>query len=302
MINFFFAGGAERRDKHILKKKACRLYSFANELKSIERFCKHEERGPLMVDSGAYSVAFSGKKVDLNNYIKFINDNPQIEYFIQLDDIPYTAMGTKSIKDCQEASWENYKYMVKQLDNPCKLLPVFHYGEELSHLERILDFRIDGKPIPNICVGTKRGTPEKQRELRYQRAFAVIEQSSNPAVKVHALGMTVLSTLEKFPFYSTDSTSYKQQAIYGSIFTKYGCINVSERNNYKDNYKHLSKAEQEKIREYIESMGYNMEVLATDYKSRVEFNIDFTLDWLENLEYKGPKSFVTNNNHVKKLF
>ena len=92
MFNLYFAGSRQGNDEHIIKKKANRLYSYANDQAHIEKFCAESVRGPLLVDSGAFSVAHSGITVDIDAYIDYINLNPQIENFIELDVIPYPGL------------------------------------------------------------------------------------------------------------------------------------------------------------------------------------------------------------------
>ncbi len=49
---------------------------------------KNGRTGKLLIDSGAFSVHKSGKNVDLDEYIQFLNYNHEfIDYYIQLDDI-----------------------------------------------------------------------------------------------------------------------------------------------------------------------------------------------------------------------
>lgn len=293
MFNLYFAGSRQGNDEHIIKRKANRLYSYANDQKHIEKFCAAEERGPLLVDSGAFSVAHSGITVDIDKYIDYINNNPQIENFIELDIIPYPVLNHDTAKYTAEKSWENYLYMIERLNEPFKLLPVFHFGEDLKYLRRILEFTYKGEHIPFICIGGRHGVSTTKQEKYFETIFREIHNSSNPNVKVHILGMTVLNTLEKFPFYSADSTSHLQYAIYGAIMTPYGGINVSEGNKKMDNFRYLSEPEQKIVLAQIERMGYTMEQLSTDYLSRICHNIDYTLEWAHNYQYKGPKSFKT---------
>jgi hypothetical protein len=51
----------------------------------------------------------------------------------------------------------------------------------------------------------------------------------------------------------------------------------------------MPKAAQREIQQYVESKGYSMEKLATDYTDRIRFNIDYLLDWAKNYRY-NPSS------------
>lgn len=291
MFNIYFAGGPMNKDAHIIKTGANRLYSYANEQKLITNFCAAEGRGPLLVDSGAFSVAHSGAKVDIDSYIKYINENPQAENFIELDVIPYPILNIQTAKDSAEGSWNNYLYMIDKLDDPYKVLPVFHFGENLSYLKQMLEFEYKGKKIPFICIGGRHGVSMDLQEQYFKTIFTTIHNSSNPTVKVHILGMTVFSTLERFPFYSADSTTYLMLAIYGNIMTEFGPITVSAKNNGEGSFRYMSKERQEILQRTVEQNGYTIEQLSHCYRSRVEYNIDRTLEWARSYVYKGQKSF-----------
>lgn len=292
MFNLYFAGARSKMDEHIIKRKACRLYSYANDKKAIELFCQNESRGPLLVDSGAFSVAHSGAVVDIDSYIEYINNNRQIENFIELDVIPYPSLTKQTALVSAQKSWENYLYMIERLDEPFKLLPVFHFGEDLSFFEQIVNYKNSNNDfVPYICIGGRHGVSMDIQERYFERLFSIIHTSANPEVKVHVLGMTVFSTLEKFPFYSADSTSYLLQAAYGGIQTSLGVINVSAKNKHNDNFRYRSKHEQAAILEKIHFLGYDLDVLSTCHKERIKYNIDYCLDWAKNYVYKGKKSF-----------
>ncbi len=298
MFNLYFAGSRQGNDEHIIKRKANRLYSYANDQKHIEKFCEESERGPLLVDSGAFSVAHSGITVDIDKYIEYIDNNKQIEHFIELDVIPYPVLNRDTAKAAAEKSWENFLYMIERLDDPYKLLPVFHFGEDLRYLKQMLEFTYKGKHIPFICIGGRHGVSTKKQEKYFETVFREIHNSSTPDIKVHVLGMTVFDSLEKFPFYSADSTSHLQYAIYGMIQTPFGGVNVSSGNHKKGNFKYLTQLEQEIVLKTIAELGYNIEELADEYLARICYNIDYCLNWARNYVYKGPKSFKS----VNKLF
>jgi hypothetical protein len=291
MFNLYFAGSRQSKDEHILKKGACRLYSYLNDKKQIEAFCEDDRRGPLLIDSGAFSVAHSGKLVDIDEYISYINNHSHIENFIELGVIPYPVLSIATAKDCAEKSWENFLYMIDRLDEPFKLLPVFHFGENLKYLKRMLEFTYKGKHIPYICIGGRHGVATNKQESYFENIFTLIHASSNPDVKVHVLGMTVLSALEKFPFYSANSTTHLIQAAYGLMFSPYGPLNVSSGNTKKNNISYMSPEHQKEIISIIEYLGYTLEQLQEDVQARMHYNIDYTLYWAKNYEYKGPKRF-----------
>lgn len=291
MFNIYFAGSRQDSDEYFLKKKVHRLYSYANDKKNIEAFIQAEERGPLLVDSGAFSVAHSNIKIDIDQYIDYINNHPTIENFIELDVIPYPVLNQETAKYTAEKSWENYLYMIERVDDWEKILPVFHFGEDLKYLERILAFEYKGKKVPFMCIGGRHGVSTNKQEKYFNTIYRKVHNSPNPDIKIHVLGMTVFSTLEKFPFYSADSTTYLQNAIYGKVFLSGTAINISKGNKKQDNFEYYPEHAKAAVIKEIEDKGYTLEQLQDDYMSRLRFNIDFVLEFSHGYEYSGYDCF-----------
>lgn len=296
-FNLYFAGQqAKEVDKYLQEKGALRLFSQVNERKGIQEWQKDGYAKKLFIDSGAFSVAHAGKTVDIDTYIKYINDNPEIPIFVELDVIPFPVLNATTAKECCEATWQNYLYMKERVTSPCHLLPLYHFGEPKDALRRILNTEVDGKLPEYIGIGGRHGVATELQERYFNEIFAIVQRSDNPNVKIHAFGMTILRVLEQYPFYSADSTTWLQLGINGNILTKsYGIVTVSERTKFnKDNGNAFPQEAKDKLIEEIESMGYTLEEVSTNYKKRLMFNIDVLLDWAKNYKYKGPKKFTSN--------
>ena len=295
-FNLYFAGQqAKEVDEYLQQRKALRLFSQVNERKGIQDWQADGYADRLFIDSGAFSVAHNGKTVDIDIYINYINSNPDIPIFVELDVIPFPVLNATTAKECCEASWQNYLYMKERVTSPCYLLPLYHFGEPKSALRRILNTEVDGKLPEYIGIGGRHGVSTELQDKYFYEIFAEIQKSDNPKVKVHAFGMTVLKLLEKFPFYSADSTTWLQLGINGNILTKkFGVVNISERGKFdKNNANAFPDHIKEELEKEVGAFGYTLEQLATDYKSRLKFNIDVMLDWAENYQYRGPKKFVS---------
>lgn len=296
-FNLYFAGQqAKEVDEYLQSKNALRLFSQVNERKRIEEWRESGHASKLFIDSGAFSVAHNGKTVDIDMYIDYINNRPDIPIFVELDVIPFPVLNTETAKQCCEASWQNYLYMKERVTSPCFLLPLYHFGEPKDALKRILNTEVNGKLPEYIGIGGRHGVSTDLQDKYFHEIFAIIQQSDNPKVKVHAFGMTVIKLLEKFPFYSADSTTWLQLGINGNILTKsYGILNVSERGKFnKDNVNAYSPELQDKVEEELREHGYTLEEVSTNYKARLKFNIDTLYEWAQNYQYKGPKSFISN--------
>lgn len=78
--------------------------------------------------------------------------------------------------------------MRSKLIDPDKLLPVFHQGEDFIYLKQILEYTENNKHIPYICLSSNKELDATKRLSWYEKCYEIIEQSSNPEVKVHSLG------------------------------------------------------------------------------------------------------------------
>ena len=296
-FNLYFAGQqAKEVDAYLQQRGALRLFSQVNERKGIQEWQADGYAKKLFIDSGAFSVAHAGKTVDIDVYIDYINSNPEIPIFVELDVIPFPVLNTTTAKECSEATWKNYLYMKERVTSPCHLLPLYHFGEPKDALRRILNTEVNGKLPEYIGIGGRHGVATELQERYFNEIFAIVQRSDNPNVKIHAFGMTVLRVLEQYPFYSADSTTWLQVGINGNILTKnFGIVTVSEKSKYnKDNINAFPEHAKANLIEEIESMGYTLEEVSTNYKKRLMYNIDVLLDWAENYQYKGPKKFTSN--------
>ena len=286
----YFSGGAHKCEEILLKHNACRLFSYLNDKKSIEKYIQNETRPAMLVDSGAFSVAHSGASVDIDEYIKYINEHPMIENFIELDVIPYPVLTIDTAKESAEKSWDNYLYMIERLNEPYKLLPVYHYEEDIKYFKQMLEFTYKGKHIPFICLNYKMGNSKEKTEAYFTKIFDIIKNSSNPDVKIHILGLTVFDILKKFPFYSADSTTHIKQAAYGLLFSSWGPINIGDRNTKFSNYKYMASEARKALNDEVNSFGYNLDELTKDVYLRTQYNIDFTMNFLKDYKYSQVKA------------
>lgn len=255
----------------------------------------------LFIDSGAYSAWSKNKPIDVDDYIKFINENTdKFTLFASVDDIPGELRRKPTLWEQRESpakSWHNYLYMREQVKDKDKLLPVFHIGEDFRHLQNMLDATFNGEHIPYIGLGGTVGLACTVKEDWYKQCFKIIQQSSNPNVKVHAFGMTNLEILENYPFESADSTTWLMAAINGELCTKYGRICVSQQVQHKpSHYNKLPQLVQQQINEQCVLYGTSIEQCMEDQDSRQLYNINYFKDWADNYKYKG------NNRYQKRLF
>jgi hypothetical protein len=159
----------------------------------------------FFLDSGAFSAWSKGSVIDIDEYIAFIKANIEhIDVYACLDVIPGKPgqpANTAQRNEAAEATWENYLYMKREGVDP---LPVYHYGEDMRFLERMLEFGCD-----YIGLGGLVGVPGPQRMLFLDRVFKrITDKNGMPIVKTHGFGMTSVPLIFRYPWYSVDSTTW----------------------------------------------------------------------------------------------
>lgn len=224
-----------------------------------EGFCRW-----LFCDSGAFSVHTGKASVTQDEYIEYINSLiDDVDVFAQLDTIPGTFGQPKKPEDyvkSAEESWKNFLYMRTKVKDKKKIMPVFHFGEDIKYLKQMLEYVDEaGEKLDYIGLSPANDASVKDRMKYLQNMYDIIHQSSNPSVKTHVYGFTSLTAMSKFPCYSADSISHRLIAGYNKIFTEnFGVISVSRKPRSVKNKSNLS---------FIETCDeYNLNVLRSEFE------------------------------------
>ena len=307
-FKIYFAGGhAKATDVYLQERNANRLFSQLTEKNSVGKkwieFKKINPETPstLFVDSGAFTAHTKGKVVDVDDYIAYLNENAgNFDAIAQLDTIPGDFGKPKTFEQLNEApklSWENYLYMRERVIDKNNLLPIFHMGEDFKWLENMLEARFDdNKQIEYIGISPANDSTTKHKDLWMEKVFTMIQKSSNPYVKTHAFGMTVLKQLERHPFYSADSTSPLLTGAMGNIYGSTGLISLAQKDGGIQAYNNLPQKVKNEIIENAERYGFTVEDLVDKSGARILYNCSFVIDWSNTYEYRGIK------NRQKTLF
>ena len=259
--------------------------------------------GKLFIDSGAFSAWTKGAKVNVKEYISWLNERADdINLCGQVDVIPGDRVfgaTPKQVREAAQSTWDNYLFMRKRLKNPDSLLYTFHVGEPIEFLKQALEWRDEnGNPIPYMAFGGMVGKPTKIRDVFLENCFRTIRESSNPNIKVHAFGMTDFNLLEKYPIYSADSTSWIMVGAMGNVMSDYGNIAVSNNQIHdKNHYSHLPKKAIEDFNKTIQEFGFTLDELADHRDNQILFNALYRQKKAKKLNNKERKL-----TYRKKLF
>lgn len=250
-------------------------YHYINKQIAVERIRDVGTR--VFLDSGAFSAFTLGKVIDLPAYCKYIHDNADIIEFASVLDGIGDPLKT----------WQNQVEMERLGAKP---LPCFHWGEDERYLEHYVanyEYITLGGMVPH--------SSEENREwLDHVWKNYLTTPDGHAKCKVHGFGMTSPSLMQRYPWYSVDSSSWVQMAFRGAVWTpEWGTLHVSSTSparkvegQHVDNFTQPIK---EAVVQKLADRGYDYERLATIYISRWVFNIEsFILLGLE-MAKKDPR-------------
>lgn len=221
----------------------------------------------VFLDSGAFSAYTLGVDLSVEEYCAYILRNQDI---IRLEDGVLMASVLDGIGDPLQ-TWRNQLEMEMRGVKP---LPCFHAGEDEKYLEWYV------ANYEYITLGGMVGSSTKQLCIWLDRIWDryLTDGAGNPKIKVHGFGITAVPIMERYPWYSCDSSSWIQSAAFGSIITpQHGPISVSEKSPARhDAGQHattLTQVEQDYLFQLLEEQGFTYERLSTIYESRAAYNL-----------------------------
>lgn len=279
---------------YITENNYLKLHSYLREKTWVEKFFKQGHK--FFIDSGAFTFVQMKKGLCkaptyiqnmteeqyIENYIQWINKwEDNIIFAAQLDSIPQDT-SKEEVQRSADKTWENYQFMIKKVNNPDIILPVYHFGEDVSNLHRFIDFG-----CKYIAIGGMANKSQPKRREFCNMLFEEIKKSSNPNVMTHAFGMTSYKILEEFPFTSCDSTSWTVAPNFGSVKSPWGVLFTSPKKIHDP--LHILNQDLdviEEFEEHIAEMGLTLKLLE-DYKYRQIYAIHHMMKWAENYKYKG---------------
>lgn len=270
-----------------------------------EGFCRW-----LFIDSGAFSIHTGKANTTVDEYLNYLNSiDEYIDVCAQLDTIPGKFGQPKSKEDYAESakkSWENFLYMRTKMKSPQKLMPVFHFGEDFSALENMLNWRDEnGELLDYIGISPANDASQSDKNAYLQNVADTIKSSINPNVKTHLYGMTSLDALSKYPCYSADSISHRLISGYAKILSEnFGVISVSKKSRTAKTKSNMSFVEtaddynMKKLTDEIESLGFTLEQIQESSSARVAM----TMHNIQKLIKTRYAYKETNVRRSKRLF
>jgi hypothetical protein len=221
----------------------------------------------VFLDSGAFSAWSSNVSISLPGYCDYILRNEDI---LRKEDGVIMASVLDGIGD----PLQTYRNQLEMEARGVTPLPCFHFGEDERYLELYL------AKYPYITLGGMVGKTVPQLITWLDRIWEryIIDGSGRPRAKFHAFGITSVTIMERYPWFSVDSSSWIQFGAYGSMFIPRGVpYRVSEKaGTIHEAGKHvltLSPPERAYLDQVIAESGFDLERLTTIYEARATFNM-----------------------------
>lgn len=226
-----------------------------------------EDGAKVFLDSGAFSAHTLGVAIDLPTYCDYIKRNSDL-WRVEDGDAMF------SVLDGIGDPLQTYRNQLHMEALGARPLPCFHFGED----ERYLEWYVQNYDYITIGGMVGRSTAELFKWLDRIWNKYLVSGSGKPKVKTHAFGITSVSIMERYPWYSVDSSSWIQSAAFGGIVTpKWGNLSVSEKSPSRhDAGRHISTlnpVEQDQVLRMLEEQGFTYERLSTVYESRAAYNL-----------------------------
>ena len=236
----------------------------------------------LFLDSGAFSAYTQKSSVDMDKYAAYIKDCPFYYPVANLDEVGGTG----------QVSFDN---MLKLCDMVGKdrILPVFHESDDDFWLDKILDMGFTYIAFSGLVKGSW-----TRLERWFDKSFPrICDKNGVPFIKIHGFGHTTMKALIGYPWYSVDSSSWMQSAIYG------GCVFLRDKkltqiifsNESPDireinsrHYNSLPQASKDAVDSWLQEIGVTAQQCAVHWVPRAIVNA-YTFSRLDEL---APTKFT----------
>lgn len=225
----------------------------------------------LLCDSGAFTswnLAMKKKSegdpnwknflVDIHKYIAFVKEHEDVIWrAVNLDVIPGEQgrePGEEEINKAAQEGFDNLMIMKQHGINP---IHVYHQGENLKWLDKMV---VEGG-CDYIGVSPCNDYSTERKRNWLDQVFTYV-CNNYPNLKTHGFGVTSAQLVKRYPWYSSDSSSYSLTAAMGAILTPYGRIYVSDDPLKLGDPEHINNKPQE-IKDFIDKylmdrIGYNL--------------------------------------------
>jgi hypothetical protein len=213
-------------------------------------------------DSGAFSAFSMGVTIDIDKFCDYCHENADAILMMSVLD----AIGDP------DGTWRNQMYMESRGLRP---LPCYHFGEPVEILEWYI------KTYPYITIGgmVPISTPQLLTWLDRIWGEHLTDGDGKPRCKVHGFGLTSPDLMNRYPWYSVDSSTWQALGSNGSIVlpphgkTLAISSNAAQRKIPGQHLDTLRPPERQAVIEMIEGYGFDVELLRAHHSHRWTWNV-----------------------------
>jgi len=240
----------------------------------------------VFLDSGAFSAFTKGVSVDIPKYCEYIKRNKDIIEHVDGDILA-------SVLDGIGDPLKTYQNQLEMERLGVRPLPCFHYGED----ERYLEWYIANYTYITIGGMVPISTPQLKIWLDRIWEKYLTDGAGRPKVRVHGFGLTTVSLMERYPWYSVDSSSWVQIARVGGmmLMPEAKVINVSNQSPQRrvegQHIDTLAPPLRQAVEEKLRSCGVDTERMRETYLSRWCYNI-WAFDQLGIQHFEADPKFI----------
>lgn len=169
----------------------------------------------IFLDSGAYSAWRRQEDIPLSEYIRYVERHRDVIDVVVGLDVIAGHFGKKhlSVSEMRESAERSFRNTLEMRRAGIDAMPVYHQGEGLDWLKRMLDEGID-----YIGISNQTWSSRDSQVAWLDMAFDYLcGRSGWPVVRTHGFGLTSMPLVRRYPYYSCDSTSWILTAGNGMI-------------------------------------------------------------------------------------
>lgn len=238
-----------------MKRAALSTRSIATKREQVDIHSGRKPAYDIILDSGAFSAWRLGQPIDLDEYCDFLLENQDwIAHSVALDVI--------NPNDPEAAARESYENYIKMRKRGLHPVPVFHVGERMEWLHKLIDAGATYIGLSASSIAAKAYVDDW-----YALAWGeLVDGNGLPTIKAHAFGEGRIEALLRFPWYSADSTSWLYTSQRSGIIQighkkRVGFRNDGYHTRSAPDVAQLSAADREILQTILAKSGVSMEVL-----------------------------------------
>lgn len=246
---FIYPAGNTPHELGDIMKRQLVSYYYLNDWKKLKEY-KHLK---LFLDSGAFSAFTKNVTIDVDQYIAYVKENEKLFEVYAVLDVIGDAEGTMVNQNRME-------------DAGLDPLPCFHRKEDYKYLEYYIE-NYDYMALGGVA---QTGNREHLADwLDYVFREFICDEKGKPRIKVHGFGLTSPLLMQRYPFYSVDSSSWlmcgfngvvtvpvKEKGEFNPLAGNFS-VAVSSRSTHVPDYLfNIPPAQRRLVMEWIEYSGF----------------------------------------------